>query len=198
MPAHTRERIMDVALQLFAEKGVAAVPITSIEAGAGLSPGSGSFYRHFKDKMELLAAVVDRELVRVTKDPDAQVSQAPSDLPPAEALAIQLRADLDFLHDLLPLIAILMWERDRAPNLARRVQDTMVERGVELGIADLLLKAPMPVVKDDPAAAATVMMSAVVGYFLSNEYFGAPPAGVGPEQFTTMLARLLIEPVNPA
>jgi AcrR family transcriptional regulator len=185
---------MDVALQLFAEKGVAAVPITSIEAGAGLSPGSGSFYRHFKDKVELLSAVVDRELIRVTKDPDKQVSRAPADLPPAEALAIQLRADLDFLQDLIPLIAILMWERNRAPNLARRVQDTMVERGVELGIADLLLKAPMPVVKEDPAAAATVMMSAMIGYFLSAEYFGTPPAGVGPEQFTTTLARLLIEP----
>jgi AcrR family transcriptional regulator len=184
---------MDVALHLFAEKGVAATAITAIEAAAGLSAGSGSFYRHFKDKSQLLSAVVDREMGRVRKDPKAQVSHAPADLPPAEALATQLRADLDFLHDLLPLIAILMRERHRAPELAFRVQETMVERGVELGIADLLLAAPAAAVKEDPAAAATVMMSAVVGYFLSVEYFGKPPAGVGPEQFTTMLARLLID-----
>lgn len=184
---------MDVALQLFAEKGVAATPVTAIEAGAGLSPGSGSFYRHFKDKEELLSAVVDREMIRIKKDPNAQVSAAPSDRPPVEALAVQLRADLDWLQELLPMMAILMWERGRALNLARRVQETMVERGIELGIADLLFRAPAPAVKEDPAAAATVMMAAVVGYFLNVEYFGEPPAGVGPEQFTNMLARLLID-----
>lgn len=184
---------MDVALQLFAAQGVAATPITAIEAGAGLSPGSGSFYRHFKDKSELLTAVVEREMIRVRKDPDAQVATAPPGRSPAEALAIQLRADLDFLKELLPLMAILMWERGRELDLARKVQDTMVERGVELGIADLLLKAPAALVKADPAAAATVMMSAVVGYFLSVEYFGEPPAGIEAERFTTMLARLLID-----
>jgi AcrR family transcriptional regulator len=177
--SHTRERIMDVALQLFAEKGVAGTPVTAIEAGAGLSPGSGSFYRHFKDKEELLSAVVDRELVRIKKDPNAQVSAAPRDRPPAEALAIQLHADLDWLQELLPMMAILMWERGRALNLARRVQETMVERGVELGIADLLFRAPVAAVKEDPAAAATVMMSAVVGYFLTAEYFNAASDQLG-------------------
>jgi len=193
MAPHTRERIMDVALQLFAAQGVAATPITSIEAGAGLSPGSGSFYRHFKDKSELLSAVVDREMIRVRKDPEAQVSVAPPDRSPVDALAIQLRADLDFLQELLPLMAILMWERGRELGLAHRVHETMVERGIELGIADLLFKAPAAPVKEDPAAAAMVMMSAVVGYFLNVEYFGQPPAGVGPEKFTTMLSRLLID-----
>jgi hypothetical protein len=132
-------------------------------------------------------------MIRVRKDPDAQVSAAPPSRSPTEALAIQLRADLDFLKELLPLMAILMWERGRELDLARRVQDTMVERGVELGIADLLLKAPAAAVKVDAAAAATVMMSAMVGYFLSVEYFGQPPAGVEPDRFTGMLARLLID-----
>jgi AcrR family transcriptional regulator len=184
---------MDAALQLFAERGVAATPVTAIEAAAGLSAGSGSFYRHFKDKKQLLAVVVDREMIRVRKDPDAQVSHAPPEMPPAEALARQLLADLDFLRELLPMMAIMLWERGRSPELARRVQDTMVERGVELGIADLMLKAPAAAVKADPAAAATVMMSAMVGYFLNTEYMGMPPAGVGPEQFTAMLARLMID-----
>jgi AcrR family transcriptional regulator len=193
MASHTRERIMDVALELFAENGVAATPVTAIEAGAGLSAGSGSFYRHFKDKAELLAAVVEREMVRVKKDPSAQVMAAPSDMPPTQALATQLRADLDFLRQLVPLMAILMWERGKAPNLATTVRERMVERGVELGIADLLFRAPSAVVKEDPAAAATVMMSAVTGYFLNTEYFGEPAGGVGPERFTTMLARLLVD-----
>jgi AcrR family transcriptional regulator len=184
---------MDAALQLFAEQGVAATPITKIEASAGLSAGSGSFYRHFKDKNELLTAVVEREMGRVKKDPVVQVSAAPANLPPAEALAIQLRADLDFLRELLPMMAILLWERGRAPELARRVQETMNERGIELGIADLLLQAPSAPVRADPAAAAMVMMAAMVGYFLNVEYFGSPPADVGPERFTGTLARLMVD-----
>jgi AcrR family transcriptional regulator len=193
MASHTRERIMDIALQLFASRGVAATPVTAIEAGAGLSPGSGSFYRHFRDKSELLTAVVDREMARVERDPTKQVSHAPADSAPAEALATQLLADLDFLRELLPIISILLWERERAPGLAQRVQATMSQRGLELGIADLLLRAPVKPVKEDTVAAATVMMCAMVGYFLNVEYFDEAPYGVSPERYTAMLARLLID-----
>src|SRR4051812_40543251 len=62
---NTRERIMAVALDLFAERGVQGTPVTAIEAAAGLSPGSGSFYRHFRDRAELLTAVVEQEIARV-------------------------------------------------------------------------------------------------------------------------------------
>lgn len=189
MASGTRERIMDVALQLFVERGVAATPVTAIEAAAGLSAGSGSFYRHFKDKQALLAAVVEREIALVRKDPAAQVAR--SDAPARETLAGQLLSDLDFLGQLRPLMTILMWERNRAPQVAEHVQRVMSERGVELGVADLLAVAPADAVKADPQAAATVMMSAMVGYFLSVEYFGSPPAGIDPQRFTTMLARLL-------
>jgi len=190
---NTRERIMTTALDLFARQGVAATPVTAIEAAAGLSAGSGGFYRHFTGKEQLLDAVVEHELLRVqnTKVPSEQVAAAPEGTPRDKALAGQLLADLDFLRELGPLIAVLMWERDRAPEIAERVQTTMMDRGIELGIADLLLSSTNPLVVADPAAAATVMQSAMVGYFLSVEYFGAPPAGVDAARFTTTLAALL-------
>lgn len=184
---------MQVALKLFAEQGVAATPVTAIEAASGLSAGSGAFYRHFKDKDDLLSVLVDHELERVKKVPSAQVSQAPGDMPAGEALAIQLRADLDFLGELRPLIHILAWERNRYPEIARRVKERMSDRGIELGVADLLLKAPATSVAQDPQAAASVMMSAVVGYFLGMEYFGAPAGDVGAARFTDALAALLTE-----
>lgn len=182
---------MSVALDLFAKQGVAATPVTAIEAAAGLSAGSGGFYRHFTGKPQLLDAVVEHELQRVQKVPAAQLAAAPEGTPRDKALAIQLRHDLDFLAELQPLIAVLMWERDRAPQIAEKLQITMVDRGIELGIADLLLSSTVPPVVADPAAAATVMQSAMVGYFLNTAYFGAPPAGVDADRFTTMLATLL-------
>ncbi len=61
----TRERILDVALDLFAEDGFSGTTVTEVERRAGLSPGSGSFYRHFPSKEALLTAAVEREVERV-------------------------------------------------------------------------------------------------------------------------------------
>ena len=61
----TRERILDVALDLFAEEGFSGTTITEVERRAGLSPGSGSFYRHFPSKEVLLTAAVEREVERL-------------------------------------------------------------------------------------------------------------------------------------
>ena len=50
----TRDRVLRVAMELFGERGYAATTISMIESAAGLSPGSGSLYRHFSSKQELL------------------------------------------------------------------------------------------------------------------------------------------------
>src|SRR6201991_4999674 len=59
MPRSTRERIIDEALRLFAERGYSATSVAEIEAASGLSPGAGGLYRHFKSKYEVLAAAIN-------------------------------------------------------------------------------------------------------------------------------------------
>src|SRR5262245_66296506 len=49
-------------MRLFGEHGYAATTIAEIEAAAGLSPGSGALYRHFRSKRELLEAGVRVQL----------------------------------------------------------------------------------------------------------------------------------------
>lgn len=56
--ATTRERIIDAALRLFGEVGYTRASIAKIEEAAGLSPGAGGLYRHFKTKEELLVEAV--------------------------------------------------------------------------------------------------------------------------------------------
>lgn len=56
----TRDRIITNAMALFAQHGYDKTTIAEIEEAAGLSPGSGSLYRHFKSKDELLLAAVQR------------------------------------------------------------------------------------------------------------------------------------------
>ena len=57
MTTSTRERIVAESLRLFADRGYAATSVAEIEAAAGLSPGAGGLYRHFRSKEEVLAAI---------------------------------------------------------------------------------------------------------------------------------------------
>lgn len=63
-PAPTRDRLVTEAMRLFGERGYQATSITQIEAAAGLAPGSGALYHHFKSKEALLEAGIDRQLDR--------------------------------------------------------------------------------------------------------------------------------------
>lgn len=64
-PAPTRERIVDEAMRLFSERGYAATSIARIEEAAGLTPGAGGLYHHFKSKEAVLAAGIQRQLERL-------------------------------------------------------------------------------------------------------------------------------------
>lgn len=59
----TRERILDAAEQVFADKGLGAAPVRDIAAGVGLNPAS--LYNHFAGKEELYEAVLERGLTPV-------------------------------------------------------------------------------------------------------------------------------------
>ncbi|MFN8110470.1 MAG: TetR/AcrR family transcriptional regulator [Thermoleophilia bacterium] len=53
-----RQRVLDTAARLFAQRGVRAVGVDTIIAGSGVA--KATFYRHFPSKDELVVAVLDR------------------------------------------------------------------------------------------------------------------------------------------
>jgi AcrR family transcriptional regulator len=62
--APTRERLVTEAMRLFGEQGYQGTSVAQIEEAAGLAPGSGALYHHFKSKEQLLEAGIDRQLDR--------------------------------------------------------------------------------------------------------------------------------------
>lgn len=74
----TRERILDKAGQLAKAKGFGTSGVDALMAAAGLT--AGGFYAHFKSKLELLSALIDREMGRARErfdvDSDAALAKA--------------------------------------------------------------------------------------------------------------------------
>jgi len=66
MARTTRDLLLDAAIQLFARQGYKTTTISQIEKAAGLSPGSGGLYRHFRSKQQVLEAAIDRARVNQT------------------------------------------------------------------------------------------------------------------------------------
>ena len=64
MTTTTKERLITEAMRLFGQQGYRATSVNQIEKAAGLVPGCGALYNHFKTKHELLSAVIDRQLDR--------------------------------------------------------------------------------------------------------------------------------------
>ncbi|MFF5991203.1 TetR/AcrR family transcriptional regulator [Prauserella flavalba] len=187
MSGDTRARILAEALRQFAARGFDGTTISSIERGVGLAEGTGSFYRHFPSKRAVFDAVVEHELARLRAiRPEREPRGADGGTRP---LSERVADDLRFLREVRPLVEILIRERDGMPHVAERVRDVLVERGLAGIAGDLATCGERG--GEDPAAAATVLLCATVGYFLTTEFFGELPGGVDVERYAGTLARLL-------
>ncbi|QKW32731.1 TetR/AcrR family transcriptional regulator [Actinomadura sp. NAK00032] len=193
MPSTTRDRVLDAALELIQEHGFGGTTVTDIEELAGLSPGSGSFYRHFRSKEEVFRAVLERELDRARRHRE-EFERGPVDDDPRAALARRLVQQLDYLARVRPLINLLAREHGRFPEVTRRIRSVLVDRGIAEEAEHLTRDMPDGDGHADPHALLAVVVSALTGYELSRGFFGRPPADVAPERFAAALAALITDP----
>jgi AcrR family transcriptional regulator len=108
----TRERILDTAERLFAEKGYEGATLRDVAAAAGLR--TPSLYNHFAGKASLYAAVLERGIAPVLEALSEHVRAAPT------------RADSDrFIARVFGLLA-------RRPELPRLIQQETLRGGGRL------------------------------------------------------------------
>ena len=121
LSGRTRERILREAMRLFGELGYEPTTIAQIEGAAGLSPGSGGLYRHFRSKEQVLregvlaqvASVAD--LAAFIDDPDGLAQ-----MPIRAQLAALARAGLRRMDSKRDLNRIL--HRRDLPHFRERVR----------------------------------------------------------------------------
>ncbi len=66
----TREHILNVAFELFLNKGYKEVTMSELEKATGLT--KGAFYHHFKDKLEIFEAAITGKAGKIRFRPDSE------------------------------------------------------------------------------------------------------------------------------
>lgn len=178
----TRQRILDAAGALFAERGYQATTVGDIEQAAGLAPRAGTLYQHFRGKEEVLRACVERQVEELERMQDTV------DMLPLQDLRADLRLiarwNLDVLSRRQPLYRFVWKEGERFPDLRDRVGEAIVEKPLRR-VAELIrgLARESGVAEVDCEALALVLAQSMSSYRSLQTIYGRAPLGVDDDRF---------------
>jgi len=182
-------------MRLFGERGYKETTVAEIEAAVGLSPGSGSLYKHFSSKEQLLAAGVDAVLADRGK---LLRTLEPGDIPDRESTA-----EWQAFMQSVAVAGLQRMERDRNinrllfrglqdfPDLVARYRDGEIVANHHVISAMLRSFGTQQGVEVDWPAIAAVVVGATAHYWLLADLFGTHPSGVSEERYTRAVALLV-------
>ncbi|NDU76938.1 TetR family transcriptional regulator [Actinomadura sp. DSM 109109] len=183
---------MAESLRLFADRGYAATSVAEIEAAAGLSPGAGGLYRHFRSKEEVLASAIREHIERTRRQISDVLTQATAfeERPLETRLRMTCQAGLAKMREEQDLIRVLFRDLDQFPHLVAEMREGIVNPLYD-GIATWLAAQPEFEGSDeDWPAVASILGGAVVNYWLANEAMYEPPTRIEEKRFVESWARL--------
>jgi AcrR family transcriptional regulator len=176
----TRDRIIDAAMSLFGANGFRGTSVAAIEAAAGLTPGAGGLYHHFRSKEEVLTAGVDRHLdkLRALRD----IRRLFTGLGDTRAqLMMTARYALAELDNESELLRILASEARTRPALVERAVSTLVNTTYAEFAA--WLEDNQDCAPERAAAIAAVGLGALLSNRLIGGLLGITPPGVDDDRF---------------
>lgn len=181
-PPGTRARLIECAIELFAENGYEGTSVGEIEAAAGLAPRSGALYKHFPSKRALLGAALAERMDAIDRI-DERMDLLPLGDVGAELTMIG-RLALRELESERQLARIVMKEGDRFPEIAADFHDAIVARGRSLAITWVTTRArALAIEPADAEATAEVMADALIGRALQSFMFGQRLGRVDEDRF---------------
>ncbi|MGE3359192.1 MAG: TetR/AcrR family transcriptional regulator [Acidimicrobiia bacterium] len=112
-----RDRILEEAAALFVRQGYRETTLRDIAAAAGMK--AGSIYYHFDAKDELLAAVLETGIARITRSFEETAASLPDDVAPSERLRRHVHAHLAALFEHGPFTTSHVTVFHAAPEAVR-------------------------------------------------------------------------------
>lgn len=184
----TRDRIIDAAMTLFGDNGFRGTSVAQIEAAAGLTPGAGGLYHHFRSKEEVLTAGIDRHLDRLSALRD--IRRLFTDLGDTRSeLTMAARYALTELDAESELLRILATESRTRPELVERAVTALVNTShAEFAAWLVESKGCGP---ERAAAIAAVGLGALLSNRLMRGLLGIAPIGVQDDVFVATWVEMI-------
>ena len=186
---NTRERIIDTACDLFYLRGVAATGLNDIAAASGT--GKGQLYHYFRDKPDLVLAVIHEQVER-TLQPQHQLLEQMSSAEELHAWANEaIAAHSHGRPARCPLGALVAEVADHSDALRQALDDGFSRWRIALAAGLAGLQAQGLVRTDrDPEDLAEILLCAYEGGVLMAEVRGT----TGPLQLSldSALAAVLL------
>ena len=168
----TRQKILEKALELFAERGYDSVSLGEIAQAVGVK--APSLYNHFSGKQAIFDAIVETTAAKYEADTDKidiHVQNVSADIPifteiPVDTLFEKVRQIFEYsLHNetISRFRRMMTLEQFRSPELAALCSERYVERIIDYhaGIFRALIAAG-EIPADDPEALAMMYVSPVL------------------------------------
>ena len=179
-----REDWVEAGLELLADRGVEAVKVDVLAGRLGIS--RGGFYWHFKDRGELLGAMLDR-----WEGTTGWLIEASGDAPTPEDKLRRLFgfiAEAQGRHERWAEPAVVVWSRHDA-RVAERVRQVELSR---VGfVRSLFLEAGFG---EEEASERAELAYLAFGGSVERAGRGVSPAAFGLERLGELLVRMLFAP----
>ena len=172
MAGDTKARILESALELFAEKGYSGTSMRDIAKRLGIT--KAALYKHYASKQEIFEAVMQdttERYERFADQIDIHMHNAPQDFPvfteiSADALVEKVRQIFSYsLHDEANRLfrRMMTIEQFRSPELSRLYTQRSVERIVDYHATIFRSLIASGVIRDeDPDALAMMYVAPVI------------------------------------
>jgi len=186
---NTRERVIQVALEVFAEKGVHGATMVEIAKRAGVT--GGALYRYFESKEDIFQAVVEQHSGAFAALD--MVRGLMPELEPKTAFKFLCQGMFLYFYTELDFMRLIVGESLKNPDVSSSFLDTMLlpARDFTRECIDLWQQKGLLCEDVDPDIATSAFLG-MVGFFMVEQAFFSGPESTGfnadelAERFSTM------------
>lgn len=184
----TKERLLDEAMRLFGERGYDATSVAEIERSAGLTPGAGGLFHHFRTKEAVLVAGIERQLARLEA-----VRQIRGAIPPLGNLRAELilvaRYVFAELEEEQELLRVLISQSRQRPHLLTGAVEQVV-RGTFKEFSSLLERS------GGTEVGAALALGSLVAFASAELLLGQAPVDAEREEVVATWVEMVVRLVE--
>jgi AcrR family transcriptional regulator len=175
---NTRDRILHIAIDLFAEKGYDAVSMREIAAAVGIK--AASLYKHYTGKEEILECVFDtyREMMERSNEFDESFLAEVEVLSLRDFLTASFQAFKDMIlsPEMLKITRIITMEQTRNASVRDFFYTEMIEKPIaQLTELFTQLQGLGLAGDKDPAMLAKTYHAYIIASYYTNNFLTAEP-----------------------